>query len=142
MHKHSRRVSLPTCHPNRPCEHRRYVDQLRIYERQTANAGLSKLHGLRHLYAQERHQELTESLARQQLLAAGWTAPSCGGPCVTDLTQAQKAIDRETRLIISHELGHEREQIAAIYLGRCALARRVATASTQSDFQIAAPEQR
>ena len=36
---------------------RRYVDQLRIYERHTANAGLSKLHGLRYLYAQQRYEE-------------------------------------------------------------------------------------
>jgi hypothetical protein len=29
-----------------------------------------------------------------------------------------KAVDREARLTISRELGHEREQISAIYLGR------------------------
>ena len=59
---------------------RRYVDQLRIYERQTANAGLSKLHGLRHLYAQERYRELTDKLAREQLGTAGWPAPVWAAP--------------------------------------------------------------
>lgn len=97
---------------------RRYVDQLRIYERQTANAGLSKLHGLRHLYAQDRFRELTESLARKQLGIAGWPAPACGGPKLKELTESQKAIDDAVRLTISRELGHDRKQIAAIYLGR------------------------
>ncbi len=96
---------------------RRYVDQLRVYERPTANAGLSKLHGLRHLYAQERYRELTESLARQRLASVGWAAPVCGGPKLKELTGYQKAIDHDVRLTISRELGHERERITTIYLG-------------------------
>ena len=32
---------------------RNYIQQLRIYERHTANAGLPKMHGLRHVYAQQ-----------------------------------------------------------------------------------------
>lgn len=48
---------------------RNYREQLRIYERHTAAAGLSKLHGLRHRYAQQRYQVLT-----------GWLAPAAGGP--------------------------------------------------------------
>lgn len=86
---------------------RNYVQQLRIYERHTARAGLSKLHGLRHHYAQMRYQALT-----------GWPAPAAGGPTLKDLTPDQKASDRLARLIISRELGHEREQITAVYLGR------------------------
>lgn len=86
---------------------RSYVQQLRLYERHTARAGLSKLHGLRHQYAQSRYHTLT-----------GWAAPAVGGPTSKDLTPAQKALDREARIIISHELGHEREQITAVYLGR------------------------
>lgn len=86
---------------------RSYADQLRVYERETVRAGLSKMHGLRHAYAQQRYEELT-----------GWTAPAAGGPCSKDLTGAQKAIDREARLTISRELGHEREQITVVYLGR------------------------
>jgi len=85
----------------------RYIEQRRRYERQTVNAGLSKMHGLRHAYAQTRYQELT-----------GWAAPAAGGPRSTSLTPAQRTSDRDARLTISHELGHEREQIVAIYCGR------------------------
>jgi integrase len=86
---------------------RTYIQQLRLYERHTANAGLSKLHGLRHAYAQRRYEELT-----------GWQAPATGGPTSKALTPEQKALDREARLMISQELGHEREPITAVYLGR------------------------
>jgi len=48
----------------------------------------------------------------------GWTAPVAGGPTANDLTPVQKALDRQARLTISRELGHEREQITAVYLGR------------------------
>jgi hypothetical protein len=34
------------------------------------------------------------------------------------LSPEQKRIDRDARLTISRELGHEREQITAVYLGR------------------------
>jgi hypothetical protein len=86
---------------------RSYRQQLRIYERHTANAGLSKLHGLRHDYAQARYESLT-----------GWKAPAAGGPAAKSLTEAERAIDRAARLTISRELGHEREQITSVYLGR------------------------
>lgn len=46
-----------------------YVDQLRRFEHQCAKAGVHKVHGHRHNYAQVRYQELT-----------GWLAPSAGGP--------------------------------------------------------------
>lgn len=86
---------------------RQYIQQLRVYERQTANAGLSRMHGLRHTYAQTRYRELT-----------GWDAPNQGGPTTQQLTKAQKVLDQQARLQISSELGHEREQITAVYLGR------------------------
>jgi len=35
-----------------------------------------------------------------------------------ELTPAQKEIDTAARLAISQELGHEREAVTAIYLGR------------------------
>jgi hypothetical protein len=69
------------------------------------SVGEPSLH--RHQYAQERYRELT-----------GWSAPAVGGPRSRELTREQKAIDREARLTISSELGHEREQVTAIYLGR------------------------
>lgn len=86
---------------------KRYVDQLRRYERQTAQAGLSRMHGLRHAYAQERYRELT-----------GWDCPLAGGPDMSRLSADHREVDREARLEISRELGHEREQITTTYLGR------------------------
>lgn len=86
---------------------RNYVQQLKAYERETSEAGLDKNHGLRHMYAQERYQELT-----------GWKAPLAGGPTSKTLTPEQKIIDREVRLQISNELGHSREQITVTYIGR------------------------
>jgi integrase len=86
---------------------RNYVQQLRVYERQTANAGLSKLHGLRHTYAQARYEELT-----------GWKAPAAGGPVSRMLSPGQKVVDRHARRTISQELGHIREQITSVYVGR------------------------
>ena len=86
---------------------RTYIQQLRIYEGHTARAGLSKLHGLRHAYAQRRYQELT-----------GWASPAAGGCASRSLTREQKALDSDARLMISRELGHEREAITAVYLGR------------------------
>ena len=63
--------------------------------------------GLRHAYAQARYEELT-----------GWKCPATGGPDRKILTQEQRELDREARLIISRELGHEREQVTVAYLGR------------------------
>jgi site-specific recombinase XerC len=86
---------------------RNYIHQLRLYERQTANAGLSKMHGLRHAYAQRLYEDLT-----------GWASPADGGPKSNKLSPEQKAADRMARLQISRELGHGREQITAVYCGR------------------------
>ena len=84
-----------------------YVQQLNRYQRQLRNVGMSKLHGLRHAYAQQRYLELT-----------GWKAPVAGGPTSKELTPEQLAPDYEARVIVSHELGHARVEIAAVYLGR------------------------
>ena len=86
---------------------RTYVEQLRRFEYQCDRAGIHRVHGHRHQYAQERYRELT-----------GWSAPTVGGPHSRKLTREQKTIDRDARLTISNELGHEREQVTAVYLGR------------------------
>ena len=86
---------------------RNYMQQLRVYEGNTLRAGLSQMHGLRHAYAQNRYEELT-----------GWKAPAAGGPKAKSLTPEQRDTDRQARLTISRELGHEREQITAAYLGK------------------------
>ena len=86
---------------------RNYRQQLRIYEGHTLRAGLSKMHGLRHAYAQHRYEEL-----------AGWQSPAAGGPATQSLTLDQRALDRKARAVVSNELGHNREAITAVYLGR------------------------
>ncbi len=85
----------------------RYVEQLKRFETQCNKVGIHHVHGLRHHYAQERYRELT-----------GWECPANGGPKSKALTPEQKLIDREARLTISGELGHEREQVTAQYVGR------------------------
>jgi integrase len=84
-----------------------YRDQLNRFKAQTAQAGIDRVHGLRHGYAQARYTDLT-----------GWKPPAAGGPTSKQLSPEQKVIDRQARLTISRELGHEREQITAVYLGR------------------------
>lgn len=85
----------------------RYVDQLQRFKFATSKAGISKTHGLRHHYAQWLYRHL-----------AGWPAPAAGGPGLRQLTPAQRATDRRVRLQISAELGHGREAITTVYLGR------------------------
>ena len=69
---------------------RKYIQQLRIYEKQAAVVGLSKLHGLLHEYAQRRYVELTKE-----------KASAVGGPTAKELTEEQKAVDRNARFKIS-----------------------------------------
>jgi site-specific recombinase XerC len=85
----------------------KYVKQLRRYEHQTVRAGLRKLHGLRHAYAQRRYLEL-----------AGRVCPACGGKSKTELSADELESDNSARLQISRELGHTRESITRTYLGR------------------------
>jgi hypothetical protein len=87
--------------------HKTYIQHRHTYDGQCQAAGLSRMHGLRHLYAQTRYEELT-----------GWRAPAAGGPTRSMLNHAQRVLDSITRRQISHELGHERVEITAVYLGR------------------------
>jgi hypothetical protein len=84
-----------------------YIQQRRRFEHQCKKAGIDHVHGLRHHWAQDLY-----------LLLTGWECPARGGKTSRQLTKAEKKIDREARLTISRELGHEREQVVAIYLGR------------------------
>ena len=70
-------------------------------------AGLHRMHGPRHQYAQARYEALT-----------GWKAPAAGGPSTKMLTPEQRAQDFHARQIISYEFGHERLQVTTLYLGR------------------------
>jgi len=85
---------------------RSYVEHVKVYERQTASAGLHRLHGLRHAYAQARYEELT-----------GRAAPAAGGKPAASLTAEEKAVGREARMTISSELGHARRQVVSVYCG-------------------------
>ena len=86
--------------------HRNYVQQLEVYERRTADAGLERMHGLRHGFAQRRYAEIT-----------GWKSPAAGGPPMRSLKGARKRIDREARATISNEMGHSRIAIVEVYCG-------------------------
>ena len=86
---------------------RTYAQHLKVYEGELRKAGISRAHGLRHGYAQRRYQEL-----------AGWPCPHAGGPKSKELSPEQKTLDREARLAVSAEMGHAREEITAVYLGR------------------------
>ena len=85
---------------------RSYAAQRKVYERQTDAAGLARMHGLRHAFAQERYEALT-----------GWKAPAAGGPRRRSLGPAKRRIDRSARLIISRELGHGRISVLPTYIG-------------------------
>ena len=85
---------------------RNYKQQLEVYEKQTADAGLKRLHSLRHAYAMQRYEEIT-----------GWKPPAAGGPPMRSLNGARKRIDRVARATISAEMGHSRISIVQIYCG-------------------------
>jgi integrase len=87
--------------------HKTYIQQRCTYEGQCKAVGLSRTHGLRHLFAQQLYEELT-----------GWKSPAAGGPVASMLTQPMRVMDAIARQTISEQLGHERPQIAATYLGR------------------------
>jgi hypothetical protein len=85
---------------------RTYIQQRKIYERQTARAGLHQLDGLRQAYAQQRYQELT-----------GWPAPAAGGPPRTALTPTQQVQGAAARRTIGQELGHTQARSTVGVLG-------------------------
>lgn len=81
-----------------------YIQQRNVYDGLCQQAGLHKLHGLRHAYAQARYETLT-----------GWRCPKAGGP--VSLTPEQQVKDRWARQMISRELGHERLEVVKVYVG-------------------------
>jgi integrase len=84
-----------------------YAQQLHVYTYEVAKVGLSKLHGLRHAYAQRRFLEL-----------AGFPCPAGGGPARRELTPDQQEADLDARMILTEEMGHSRTQITTAYIGR------------------------
>ena len=86
--------------------HKTCVRQLKLYEGQCIRAGLSRMHGLRHAYAQRRSEEIT-----------GFRAPLAGRPTRPALSIEQRALDKKARAVVSRELGHRRIAITSVYLG-------------------------
>ncbi|NRR30465.1 integrase domain-containing protein [Oxalobacteraceae bacterium] len=84
-----------------------YRDQLQRFRAHCDKAGIHGVHGLRHNYAQDRYRQLT-----------GWHSPARGGPRSSQLGQEQRQSDLSARLLLSEEMGHGREQITSVYLGR------------------------
>lgn len=85
---------------------KKFIQQYKRYEEVTRQLGLRNLHGLRHAYAQERYKQLT-----------GWDCSHRGGLKYKQMSLEQKKVDREIRLVISKELGHNRIDNVAIYIG-------------------------
>lgn len=94
-----------------------YKQHRNNFYRQLKKADISRAHGLRHLYAQKRYLELTGELppAVRNSLAAGI---SCPVPELPMGFNSPRFDDKTARLRISEELGHSREQITTVYLGR------------------------
>ena len=85
---------------------RSYAAHRKVYEKQTEAAGLARMHGLRHAYAQARYEALT-----------GWKAPVAGGPRRRSLGPAKRRIDKAARMAIARELGHGRISVVPMYIG-------------------------
>ena len=99
--------------------HLKYVQQMRIFEKQMHAVGLGRTHGARHMYAQRRYEELTKEVQTRitGYELGGFKCPAQGGLKPGEMLDSDKSIDREVRQIISRELGHERIQVTAQYLG-------------------------
>jgi Integrase len=83
-----------------------FIQHLRHIRRVCIDFGVSKFHGARHHYAQQRYLEL-----------AGFPCPVNGGPRLTDMTDEQCLMDRRARETLSLELGHRRRVVTSSYLG-------------------------
>jgi integrase len=85
----------------------RYKDQLNRFRAQCDKAGIHGVHGLRHEYAQRRYAELT-----------GWPCPASGGMTSKQLRASEKIVDQTARRQLTMDMGHFREQVTSVYLGR------------------------
>ena len=94
-------------------QNKSYKQQRSYYDYCAREIGLKNLHGLRHAYAQNRYEHLTN----QETNGNGWKCPHQGGVRYKQMTAVQREIDQKIRFIISNELGHSRIGIAKVYLG-------------------------
>jgi len=84
-----------------------YIQQRNVFDAERINSGLSGSHTLRHSYAQRRYTELT-----------GFKAPVCGGKKWKNMSPEERCSVFTARTMLRRELGHGRESIVSIYLGR------------------------
>jgi len=84
-----------------------YKQAMESFTTNCQRADIKNVHGFRHQYAQQRYIEIT-----------GRDCPKSGGLISKKLTPEEKKNDYEARIIISRELGHNREEITVQYLGR------------------------
>src|SRR5690606_26611451 len=82
-----------------------YKEYLSKFEYRTRLAGIDRKHSFRHSYAQELYEKVS-----------GLPSPHNGGP--RPLTAEEKARDHAGRMEVSRQLGHNREEISASYVGR------------------------
>lgn len=78
----------------------------KAYDNATLRAGLRNNHNLRHYYACWRYRRL-----------AGELPPAMGGRSCDAMTPAEQRKDFAVRLQVSRELGHNRVDVTATYLG-------------------------
>ncbi|STX50913.1 integrase [Legionella busanensis] len=95
-------------------QNRSYKQHLSHYQLETKKMGVSKCHGLRHAYAQQRYHELTKEFDSKRF---GLICPIQGGKPSKLLNSYEKKLDIKAREIISRELGHSRLAITKIYCG-------------------------
>lgn len=88
---------------------RSYVRHLQVYKYATLQAGIANPHGLRHAYARRRFESLVEAFS------------GVGGadPTTPDQNARQRA-SLQARQAVARELGHERIEVTAVYLGPAA----------------------
>lgn len=83
-----------------------YRQYSKYYNNETKKIGLERLHGLRHAYAQRRYEKIT-----------GWKSPINCGKQKKYLSDSEKRLDYQARIVISRELGHSRVEITRTYIG-------------------------
>lgn len=87
-------------------DNRNFKEQMKVYEYETCRVGLNKNHGLRHHYAQVRFSQIS-----------GYSCPHQEGKLRKEMSNEERQIDDQFRRQLSRELGHERIQITAMYIG-------------------------
>lgn len=83
-----------------------FYEQRKVYENASLQAGLRNNHGLRHWYACWRYRKLF-----------GEAPPALGGRTIDTLSPEERRREYFIRLEISRELGHNRVDVTATYLG-------------------------